>query len=183
MLRCLILAKLRWPARWVVLCMALALAACAARQANQLAREQLDGGQYEAAMKTLDQAVKAHPDSTELRSTWLRARTEAISRLLTQAAAARSQGKLDDADSLLARAAQLDPDSARVRDLILALDIERRQTAALAQAQGLASKGQPVPALRGIAEALKPNGRHAGLLALQGPHWGQVLLFPEKSKT
>jgi general secretion pathway protein D len=144
-----------------------ALAGCAARQARDNARTQLEAGQYETAVHGLDQAIRQHPEDPELRSVWIRSRSEAQMRLLAQAAVARTQGQWDESEKHLLRAAALDPDSARVRDLLQSLDIERRQAAALTQAEALLVKGLAASALRVTAEGLKPNPRHAGLTALQ----------------
>lgn len=149
------------------LLLALGLAGCAAHWANTQAREQLAGGRYEDALQALDEAIRQHPGDVELRSTWLRARAEAVTRLVAAASTARAAAQFDDAEALLRRAAKLDPDSARLRDLIQAVAIERRQAAALAEAAALADKGQAAQAQRIVAEALKPNPRHPELVALQ----------------
>lgn len=149
------------------LALAAALAGCGAHMARSDARALIEAGQYEMALQNLDQAIRQYPGDAELRSTWLRARSEAMTRLVAQAGVARAQGQLDEAERQLLRAAKIDPDSARVRDLLQALELERRQGAALAQAEALLAKGQSTVALRVVTEALKSNARHAGLLALQ----------------
>lgn len=143
------------------------LVGCGTHYVQNRAREQADAGQYEGAIKTLETGTAEHPDSAELRAALFRTRAEALTKLLTQAGTARAQGQFEAAEALLRRAQALEPDSARVRDLVLALDTERRQAAALTEAEGLASKGQNYGALRVINEALKGNPRHPGLMTLQ----------------
>jgi len=143
------------------------LGGCAARMARDVARSQTASGQYEAAVQGLDQAIRQHPDDAELRTVWMRSRSEALARLLVQAGAARTQGRWAEAEEHLRRAAAIDPDSARVRDLLHAVAVERRQVAAVAQAEALAGKGEVSSALRIVNEGLKPNPRHTGLVALQ----------------
>jgi general secretion pathway protein D len=157
----------RFPRAAMVAIISLGLLGCAARQARDTARTQLEAGQYESAVRGLDQAIRQHPDDPELRSAWMRSRNEAQMRLQAQAAVARAQSQWNEAEKHLLRAAALDPDSARVRDLLQALDIERRQATALTQAEALLAKGQAASALRVTVEGLKPNPRHAGLAALQ----------------
>lgn len=109
-------------------------AGCAAHRAQVLAREQLDRADYEAALVTLEAALREHPGHAELRSDWLRVRSDVVTRLIAAAGAARAQGQFAEADAALQRAARLEPENARVRDLLAALIIERRQVDALAQA-------------------------------------------------
>ena len=141
--------------------------ACGSRIALDVASGKIATGQYEAAVQGLNQAVLQHPDDAELRTLWLRSRSEAVARLLAQADVARTKGQFDEAEMQLLRAAAIDPDSARVRDLLHALAVERRQVVALAQAEALVAKGEISSALRLVIEGLKPNLRHAGLVALQ----------------
>lgn len=143
------------------------LLGCAAEQMNRDARAQLAEGRYEEAVQTLNRAVREHPDDLALRGAWLRARNEALARLLAEAGAARAQGLAEQAEALLTRALQLDPDNARVRDLRDALATERRQDAALADAEDRLAKGQGVAAARVVTEALRGNPKHPGLLAWQ----------------
>jgi general secretion pathway protein D len=150
-----------------VLIVSALLGGCAADQLNRQARQQMTEGRYEDALQTLNQGVKEHPDNMELRGAWLRAKNEALAKLITEAGSARAQGQAEAAEQLLTRASQLDPDNARVRDLMLALATERRQDAALAEADQKLGKGQGYAASRVVAEALKSNPRHAGLLAWQ----------------
>lgn len=143
------------------------LAGCGTQAVQRHAREQLSTGQTEAALQTLERGLRDHPNSVELRAALLRTRADALTRLITEAGAARAQSKLDVAESLMQSAQRLDPDNPRVRELLDGLRIERLQNAALAGADAAAAKGQRELALRTITEALKNNPRHAGLAALQ----------------
>lgn len=143
------------------------LAGCASQWAHREARSQLESGNFEAGLQLLDRAVRDHPDDLELRTTWLRARSSTALRLLDEATALRAHGQTDPAQRLLDRAIGLDPENVRLREVSQAWAVESRQSAALLEAQTLADKSQPAAALRLIAEALKPNPRHAELLELQ----------------
>ena len=146
---------------------ALLLCSCAAEQMGRQARQQMTEGRYEEALQTLNRGVKEHPDSLELRGAWLRAKNEALTKLITEAGSAHAQGQTEAAEQLLVRASQLDPDNARVRDLLAALITEKRQDAALVEAEQKLAMGQGYAASRLVAEALKSNPRHAGLVAWQ----------------
>lgn len=153
---------------WMLLAaFAFFLAGCAAHRARMQAQEQMAGADFEAALLTLDAAVREHPDSTELRSTWLRARTEAVARLVTQAGAARALGRYGEAKTALQRAARLDPGNTRVDELTEAIDLESRQAVALGEVRALVDEGQWAAAQAKLSKALALNPRHGELLALQ----------------
>lgn len=146
---------------------AVLMCGCAAEQMSRQARQQIADGRYEEAVQTLKRGITEHPENLELRGAWLRAKNEALVKLISEAGSARAQGQLETAEQLLERASQLDPDNARVRDLTQALVTERRQDAALVEADEKLAKGQGYAASRLAAEALKSNPRHVGLLAWQ----------------
>jgi general secretion pathway protein D len=144
----------------------LMLCSCAVQKVHDASNQQLSAGNYEAAIATLEAGYKANPDSTELRTALLQARSEATTRLLTEAGAARAQGRIDMAQALLGRAQTLDPANLRIREVIQAIDVEQRQVLVLNRARELASKGQVSDALRVTGEGLKDNPRQPELLSL-----------------
>jgi general secretion pathway protein D len=140
---------------------------CATERVREQARLAMSEGQYEQAVADLEQAYKRDPGSTELRAGVVQARTQALAQLLSEAAAARAAGRLDEAEQLLQRARTFDAGARRVEALLADVATERRQRRALTEAQALADKQQGVAALRVIADALKDNPRHPELQALQ----------------
>lgn len=156
--------------QWRVLACAAAgllLAGCAAEYIRNDAQSQLADGQFEKAVARLESGLKDHPDSPVLRAGLVQARNEALARLLAEAAASRSAGRLDEAEQALQRARLFDTGGKRVDGLLQELAIERRQHMALLEAQALADKRQNAAALRVIAGALKDAPRHSELMALQ----------------
>ena len=145
----------------------LALAGCAEQRIRQASQQSIAAGDYEQAVHVLEDGVKAHPESTVLRSGLVQARGEALSRIVTNTAALRAAGKLDEAQPELQRAQALDPQNRRLSDLLSDLATEKRQQVALAEADQWLAKKRPDAALRTIEQALKDNPRHGGLLALQ----------------
>jgi len=87
--------------------------------------------------------------------------------MLAQASSLRAAGKLDEAQHVLEQAQAIDPKNDRLAAMLTELSTERRQQAAMADAQGWLAKKKPDAALRVIEQALKDNPRHSGLLALQ----------------
>jgi len=140
---------------------------CAEQRIRDESQQAITAGQYERALDTLNAGLKQYPDSTILRTGQIQARDAVVARIITAAEVLRAAGKLDDAQHELERAQQIDPKNGRLAALLTALDIERRQQAALAEAEQWLQKKRPDTALRTVESALKDNPRHAGLLALQ----------------
>lgn len=159
------------PARYgmllFLLLIAASLAGCAVQRIRDAANERISEGGYEQALVGLEAGLKSHPESAELRSALVVTRSEAVTRLLAQAASARAQGKLEAAQGMLDRALALEPGNLRVRDLIQSMSIEQRLLKAGRLAEELAAKGQITDALRHVNEGLKDSPRHVELLALQ----------------
>lgn len=149
------------------LCLALALMGCAEQRIRDHANQAVVAGDYEVAVRSLEQGSKDRPDSTVLRSALLKTRAEALTKLISKAGDLRIQGKFDDAQRELERARLLDPSNERLRALIIDLSTERRQATALDEAEQWVAKSRPDMALRTVANALKDNPHHDGLLALQ----------------
>lgn len=122
---------------------------------------------YEQAYDLLEGGLKQYPDSMLLRSGSLQARNAALNRLLDEAASARAEGDLNEAEALLQRAQRFDTSGRRVSALLAELATERKQRAALTEAEDLVAKKKGDAALRVIAEALKDNARQPELVALQ----------------
>lgn len=159
------------PTRRLLLGIGLACTILVAGCAQQRIRDSSQGlfraGDYEKAVAELEVGLKDYPESTVLRSGLLQVRTEALSRLIAEAGAARARGQFDAAEALLKRAAAFDAGGKRVQALQFDLETERRQRKSLAEAEALVAKRQPDVALRVVTDALKDSPRHPELLALQ----------------
>jgi general secretion pathway protein D len=143
------------------------LAGCAEQQIRRESQRSIEAGDYEQAVRTLDEGLRRNPESAVLRSGLLQARAEALTRRIAAAAAFRLEGKLDAAQSELERAKALEPQNTRIDALLHELATQRRQDQALAEAKTRLDAKQPQAALRTIEQALKDNPRHSGLLTLQ----------------
>ncbi len=155
-------------ARWLLAAAgAVLFAGCAEQRVRTEAQEHLRAGRYETAVMSLEAGLKDYPDSATLRSAFLQARNEALSRLIAEASALRASGRFDEAEVLLRRAQAFDSSGKRVEALLADISIERRQRAALVEAERALGAKQPLVALRLIAEALKDNPRQSELLTLQ----------------
>ena len=151
----------------VALLLALFIAGCGTQAIERTAREQSSAGQWRAALSTLEDGLRNHPQSTALRAQILRTRDQAVATHLATATTAREAGRLADAERELESARQIDPRNDRVQALLAELETARRQLAALHQAEESVLAKQPTKALQIIHQALKDNPRHAGLVAIK----------------
>ena len=145
----------------------LVLAGCAETQVRRDAQAALARGDTDAAIRQLEAGVVAHPDSTPLRSALLQARHEALTRALSEAVNLRAQGRLDEADAVLQRAAESDPGNERFAALRDDVAEERVQQARLAALEAQVGEVPPAVLLERVQAALREGPRHAGLRALQ----------------
>jgi general secretion pathway protein D len=165
-------SRRRTPARWLMtalacLLLAVLLSGCAAQRVRDNAQELLNDGRYEQANAMIEKGLVDHPGNPILRAGLVRTRNEALTRLLNEAAMAKSAGRLDDAEKTLRRAVAFDTSERRVQSLLAELTTERRQAQALADATALADRQQLPQALQLLNDALKDNPRQPDLRALQ----------------
>ena len=158
--------KSAWT-RWSALPLVLVLAGCAQQMIRDDATAQLRSGQYEEAIKTLQDGTSRYPESVMLRSGLVNTRAEVVTRLLTQATQERMNGQWTAAAAALERALQLDPSNTRVRDLQTDLLRERHVQQALQTARQQEAAGQRAAALRSVDSALQHAPRHAELTAMR----------------
>jgi general secretion pathway protein D len=111
-------AARRYISTAAFLLLSLALASCAEQRIRNESQQSISAGDYERAVRVLEQGVKEHPESTVLRSGLVQARAEAMGRVVANAAALRAAGKLDEAERELQRAQSLDPQNRRLADLL-----------------------------------------------------------------
>ena len=93
---------------------ALALAGCAQQRIRDEATSHLREGNFEVAIQSLQSGVDQFPESALLRAGLTAARSEAITRLITQVSQARAQGQFDDADTGIRRGVALEPGNPRL---------------------------------------------------------------------
>lgn len=136
---------------------------CAEQRIRDQSQADVSAGQYERAIASLQTGVQQYPDSTLLRGGLLEARTQASAQLIAEASSLAASGKYAQAQALLERLNQVDPDNQRARELLDRLKLEQLQQQALADAQRDADAGRIDTALKMVDEALRSNPRHVGL--------------------
>jgi general secretion pathway protein D len=149
------------------LVLVLALSGCAQQRIRDDSQVLLRAGAYEQAVSGLEAGLGEYPQSAVLRAGLIAARSEAFTRLLAEAAAARASGRYADAENALTRAKPFDLSGTRADELLGDLMIEGRQRKSIDEAQALIAKQQPDAARRIVAEALKDNARQPELQAMQ----------------
>lgn len=143
------------------------LAGCAQTSVRNEAMASLRQGQYETAIRSLEQGVQEHPSDAAMRSSLLSARNEATTRLIADAAQARADGRFKEADAALQRAIRLDPGNARLESLRQDMVLDARAQEQLRLIEDQVKAGNRVQALAMADTALQIAPRHPGLLALQ----------------
>lgn len=134
---------------------------------RQRAETSLSGGNYEAGIREMQKSLSERPDSVELKAGLAQARAQASERLLSSAVLQRNEGKLSEATKTLERLLALEPGNDRAAALLLELETQGRQDAAVKSIEVAMAKIGPEAALRLTEQALKANDRHAGLIAMQ----------------
>lgn len=124
-------------------------------------------GQPEQALRTLEDGLRKHPEDASLRSRYLRLREETMAAWLAEAQRHRRDGRVDEAERVLARAQVLDPAHPRAAGMLQELRISRRLVAAVQESQALLGRGQHASALRVVDEGLKADPQHEPLLAMR----------------
>lgn len=148
-------------------CSAVLLAGCGTQYIRDDAQRQIGAGKYEEALLAYDTALQNDPESVILRTGQLAARDTILARLLTAARAARSRGNETQAKEILQRALAIHPNEDRARAMLLEIERDARQKAAVANARELIEKGMRERAMLVIEAALKDTPRNAELLGLQ----------------
>lgn len=143
------------------------IAGCAQQRIRETALAQMRAGSYEEALQGLEAGLKTYPDSTLLRAGLIETRLDVQSRLVRDAMSARTEGRLDEAEKVLGRAAVFQAGNARIEAMLAEIAVERRQRASLAEAEALVTQRKYAAGLALITDALKANPRQPDLLALQ----------------
>jgi general secretion pathway protein D len=151
----------------ILLLMLLVLpAGCATDTALTEGRNLIDQGRMEDGIRRLEQASKAHPDSVELRSYYLRYRNLYVEQLLYEGDKARVIGRDEQALAAYNRALEFDSGNGRATAGIEAVRADQRQRDAVKQAQGLFEGGRQADALEQVKRVLEENPSQKSAQAL-----------------
>jgi general secretion pathway protein D len=145
----------------------LLLSACAEQQIRRDAQAAVLAGDHDTALQQLQTGVNQFPESTVLRSSLLQVRDAALNKRLAMATALIADGLWTEAEVELQRAKLIGPTDPRIVAMLAEIGTLRRQQQALVDAEQFLANKKPEAALKTLAQALKDNPRHAGLLALQ----------------
>lgn len=143
------------------------LASCAQQRIRNEATTQLRQGNFEASIAGLQEGVAEYPESAILRAGLVSARSEAIARLVAEAAQLRAVGKFDEADKSIARGLKLEPNNDRLLGLQADMALARKQRERMEEINTLIDTGKKARALRIVEDALRDSPRQADFSALQ----------------
>lgn len=150
----------RWCQRLLLAVAVAVLAACATETARRESVALIMDGRYEEGLAQLEQLSHAEPKNGELRSTWLRQREQAVSRVLNAANSERANGRFDTAEAFYRRALAIEPANQAARDGLRELAGERRHATWLADAQAMQKKGDTTGARTVVGLILAENPAH-----------------------
>lgn len=151
----------------VAACLAL-LGACASQRLHRAGLEDMQAGSYEEGIAKLEQASAAAPGNLTIRMDLRTRRDLAVQRLVAQADAARTAGKLDESQAAYERALRLEPSDSRATHGLDKVQADRRHAAALAQAEQDLKKGRVEQAEARVRAVLAEDPGAHGATALRG---------------
>lgn len=143
------------------------LTGCGAQWVVRDAQNKINAGEFEKGLLAYQDGVTRYPNDAAVRAGSVRAREHVQARLITAATAARAKGDDNTAQQSLQRLLAISPDDDRAKALMLEIERDRRQKAALANIRELLGKGLRERAALAVEAALKDTPRNAELLALQ----------------
>jgi general secretion pathway protein D len=146
----------------------LLLAACATTTSTvDEAREHYAAGRGEEALAVLQKAAAARPDDPRLRGEYFRMRERVVAQWAGQAAALRSGGHFEAAESLYRRVLEHDPQNSRATTGLGQLAADNSHRAVVAQAEQLARAGKYREAQVLLRPVLTENPEQRGARRLQ----------------
>ena len=143
------------------------LSACATDLGFQEGKRLIEIGRVDEGLERVGAASARNPNNYEYRSYYVRARDLHVNQLAYEADKARLLGRLDEALQGYRRAAELNPDSERVKTGIAAVNAELRQREQVAAAQAQFDAGKADVALEGVKKVLAQNPAQREAQALQ----------------
>lgn len=153
--------------RVALCCVMLLLGACSQQQIRDDASAELREGNYEAAIKVLQDGITKYPESATLRAGVTSTKSEAVARLVTETNQHRAMGRFDEAEKSIKRGLALDPGNERLLALKAEMALTRRQRLRLEEANLLITEGKKEQALRLVETALRDTPRQPDFVALQ----------------
>jgi general secretion pathway protein D len=147
------------PARPAALCLVLLLAGCSSLQKEGEAL--IDQGNYGEGLAKLEQAMREQPNDPEPRIQYFRLREQVANRILNTAASESAAGQMETASELYRRVLGIDPNNARARAGLAAIDASRRHQLLAESARAKLSKNDVAGAELIVKAILAENPKHA----------------------
>ncbi|HEU5284818.1 MAG TPA: secretin N-terminal domain-containing protein [Burkholderiales bacterium] len=148
---------------WPLAAVCLLLAACAGSMSYEESRQLMMQGDPELALKKLEDAMRANPGNAQYRQTYERERAVVVARYVSEGDLLRGSQQYPGAELAYQRALKLDPDSARAKAGMAAIDTARKQNEIVAKARADVASGkldEAETALRALLEQ-SPGQRDA----------------------
>jgi general secretion pathway protein D len=145
------------------LLLVLSLAACATSHQFSEGQKLVESGNVEEGLAQIEQELKKDPTNAEIRNYYERQKAVAVQRYLQAGDNALSQNSLDQADAAYKLALRFDPQNARGKEGLSAIEASRKTAARAAQAEAAYRSGDSDRAYELAKEILaqNPNQRDA----------------------
>jgi general secretion pathway protein D len=152
--------------RLCVFLFSLAVFGCATNQSFIEGRSMVEAGNVEEGLARIEQEMQKDPGNAEIANYYKRQKAVAVQRYLAAADNARAAGALDQADVAYTQAQRFDPENARARDGLAALEKDRASAAKVADAGDAMKKGDSEAAYAKAKEILAENPRQKDAKAI-----------------
>ena len=143
-----------------LIALSLVLGACASNRHFDEANRLLADGRAEEGLARLEQAYRENPRSAPVRAALLRERERQAGGFISAGEAALRTGQLDAAEQAFRRAAEVDPDNARVAGLSAEVQRARAHERLVAEAKRLEAAGDADAAEQRLRAVLAENPSH-----------------------
>ena len=162
----------------LILAAAILIAGCATYDNFRESRELIESGHEAEGLAQLEKLVQENPKDVELRNYYVSRREVALQRQLALGGQARAAGAFDRAAAAYRQALEYDPENARAKQGLAAIEADRQDRAELARANEALKRGEEDAAYETAKRILE---RYEGRAGAEWGHGGTTREAPEES--
>jgi general secretion pathway protein D len=134
-----------------------AFSGCAANKDFEEGKRLIADGKLDTGLASLEKASREDPKNLEIRTVLARQREAVAARLLSEGDNARRAGALDNAERAYRHVLELNPRNERAQMGLEAIEMDRRHSALLKQAEELLERNDPMGAAFHLRQILQEN--------------------------
>jgi general secretion pathway protein D len=141
----------------LIFLLAILVAGCATHDSFRESRELIESGNEAEGLAQLEKLVQENPKDVELKNYYVSRREAALQRQLALGDQARSAGAFERAAAAYQQALAYDPENARAKQGLAAIEVDRQDRAQLAQASEALQRGDEDAAYETAKRVLQRN--------------------------